>query len=78
VRVLNPFDFAEVLLTEEPEWTVERVKGLIGGSQQQINLSSHIPVHITYFTAWVDGDGLFHTRRDLYGHSARVRAALGV
>jgi murein L,D-transpeptidase YcbB/YkuD len=34
-----------------------------------------LPVHITYMTAWVDGD-FVNFRPDIYGHDAKLLAAL--
>lgn len=31
-----------------------------------------VPVYITYFTAWVDENGLVNFRHDIYGHDARL------
>jgi hypothetical protein len=39
-------------------------------------LSRKIPVHITYFTLWVNDDESMSTFADLYGHDARMAAAL--
>jgi len=30
-----------------------------------------IPVHIVYFTTWVDDDGGMHFQQDVYGYDAR-------
>ena len=69
--------FADVLFTEEHDgWDSNRVKKLIGGPEQMIQLPRHIPVHITYFTAWVDDSGKLQTRPDLYGHDQQVEKAL--
>jgi len=35
-------------------------------------------VHITYFTAWVDGAGKLQVRNDVYGHDATVEKGLGL
>ena len=51
---------------------------LIGGSERYINLSKPLPIHIEYFTAYVDEGGRIVLRPDLYGYSARVRTALGL
>jgi murein L,D-transpeptidase YcbB/YkuD len=50
----------------------------VGGKEVAVPLTRHIPVNITYFTAWVDGDGKLQLRNDIYGHDARVEAALGL
>jgi murein L,D-transpeptidase YcbB/YkuD len=54
------------------------VRRLVGGNERYINLSKPLPVHIQYFTAYVDEGGRLVQRADLYGYSARVRRALGL
>ncbi len=78
MRVQNPWEFAAVLLKDDPNVTVSRLKKLVGGKETQVSLTHKIPVHITYFTAWVDENGALQTRPDIYGHDRRVEAALGV
>ncbi|MDJ0449378.1 L,D-transpeptidase family protein [Methylocystis sp. JR02] len=76
MRVDQPFALAEAVLG--PGWSEERVKKLVGPSERYINLSKPLPVHIVYFTAYVDDMGRLVQRPDLYGYSARVRKALGL
>ncbi len=78
MRVMDPWDFAQALLANDPEVSSERLQSLVGGREQQVNLTRHIPVHVTYFTAWVDKDGNLQVRDDLYGHDARMQQALGL
>ncbi|MHA1157824.1 MAG: L,D-transpeptidase family protein, partial [Alphaproteobacteria bacterium] len=78
VRVNNPWDFAEALLDADPNLTGEIVQKMVGGREKQLNLDEHIPVHITYFTAWIDADSELQIRRDLYGHDTRMKKALGL
>jgi len=33
-----------------------------------VKLKKKIPVHITYFTAWVDENGGLHFQPDIYGY----------
>ncbi len=35
-----------------------------------------IPMHLVYFTAWVDDNGRVRTFRDIYGHEKRITQAL--
>lgn len=77
VRVLDPWAFAEALLTNEPDWDVARARSLQGSRERNLILDEHIPVHITYFTARVADDGNLIMARDIYGHHGRVLAALG-
>ena len=78
MRVQNPWDFAAVLLQGEPNVTVAGLKAMVGGPEKQVPLARHIPVHITYFTAWVDGAGTLQIRNDVYGHDQRMEQMLGL
>lgn len=77
VRVLDPWAFAEALLTNEPDWDIARARSLQGSRERSLILDEHIPVHITYFTARIADDGNLIMARDIYGHHGRVLAALG-
>jgi murein L,D-transpeptidase YcbB/YkuD len=76
MRVDQPFALAEAVLGPGSGWSEQRVRRLIGGSERYINLAKPLPIHIEYFTAYVDEDGQLQLRGDLYGYSARVRNAL--
>ncbi|MEZ5839236.1 MAG: L,D-transpeptidase family protein [Hyphomicrobiales bacterium] len=78
VRVDDPMSFADVVLAEEPDWNAARLKKSIGGGERTIKLDHHIPVHITYFTTYVNEAGDLVIKNDLYGHNARVKKALGL
>jgi murein L,D-transpeptidase YcbB/YkuD len=41
-----------------------------------VTLPAPIPVHVQYWTAWVDQNGVVNFRRDLYGRDTVVQAAL--
>ncbi|MCW6507029.1 L,D-transpeptidase family protein [Lichenifustis flavocetrariae] len=78
VRVDQPFKLAEVLLGPDRGWTEKRVKKMIGGEERTINLPSPLPIHIVYFTAFVDERGGLQLRDDVYGYSEKVKLALGL
>ncbi len=78
VRVQNPLEFADVLLAYQGGWSKERLRKMVGGRESWVNLPKHIPIHITYFTAFVDDSGTLQTRPDIYGYNARVERALGL
>ena len=78
MRLDQPFKFAEVVLGAQSGWSEGRVRKLIGGKNQTIHLPHAIDIHIGYYTAFVDEDGKLQLRDDIYGHSAKVRAALGL
>ena len=78
MRVRDPLKLAELVLAEDRGWTASRVTAAVqrGPKDNQINLTTKVPVHMTYFTAWVDDDGKLKTFGDIYGHENRI--ALGV
>lgn len=78
MRVHQPWEFAQALLDYDPDLSADAVQSRIGGREQQMNLARHIPVHVTYFTAWIDSYGELQIRNDLYGHDRRMLQALGL
>lgn len=77
VRVRDPETFAEVLLDLGNGMSPDEVrKHLAGSDNHQVPLTNKIPVHITYFTAWVGDDGELTFRNDVYGHDKRTTLAL--
>ncbi len=80
LRAHEPQRLAEELLTRSNEWTVEDVAAKFDGPWrlQVVELDRPIPVHLVYFTAWVDESGQLQTYADVYGHDAKLAAALGI
>lgn len=79
VRVDNPLDFADAILpTAAPEWNSARLEALYGGRERRINLDHPIPVHIAYFTMWVDETGELRRFEDVYGYDSEMRSHYGV
>lgn len=81
VRVHEPLKFAEVLFAAGlpgDGWSQQRINGLIGGNEKYLNLKQRFPVHLVYFTTYVDGRGQLVTREDLYGINAATKAILGL
>ncbi|KAB1070384.1 L,D-transpeptidase family protein [Methylobacterium planeticum] len=76
VRVDDPFRFADAVLPDA--WSSERLKKLIGKGERSIRLPEKLPVHLAYFTAYLDDGGGYRTLPDLYGYDARMRTALGL
>jgi len=77
MRVHNPDQFAAVILGHDQGWAKADVDRAIADEQnQQVRLQTHIPVHVAYFTAWVQEDGTLATYGDWYGHDHRLVLAL--
>ncbi|NJM35274.1 MAG: L,D-transpeptidase family protein [Rhodomicrobium sp.] len=76
MRVRDPLKFAKLLLADQG-WSEDRIeRTLFTAKDEHVKLAKKVPVHISYFTAWVDDDGELHGYRDIYGHDASVRVAL--
>jgi L,D-transpeptidase YcbB len=77
MRVENPDQLAAVLLKQDQGWSSAKVASAIQGSyDQHIALHQKIPVYVQYFTLRVNEDGSISQFNDLYGHDARMSAAL--
>jgi murein L,D-transpeptidase YcbB/YkuD len=77
VRVERPLDFATVLLQGDPAWPAERIREVAaGGEETTVVLADPVPVHLVYWTAFVDGDRRVHFRPDVYRRDTGILAAL--
>ncbi|HXW20926.1 MAG TPA: L,D-transpeptidase family protein [Roseiarcus sp.] len=76
VRVDQPMRLAELVMGGN--WSEQRLRSLIGETERTIFLPRPVPIHIEYFTAFVDEAGALQTRDDVYGHMQRVESALGL
>lgn len=76
VRVHNAPDFAYAIMETEG-WSAERIAAAVAtGRNQRITLDTKVGVHLTYFTAWADQNGLA-VYDDVYGRDEQLRRALG-
>ena len=77
IRIERADDLAEYLLTDSPRWHREQIEeALASGKAHFVRLSQPVPVYLTYFTAWVDEDGVLQLRDDIYGEDATLDEAL--
>jgi murein L,D-transpeptidase YcbB/YkuD len=78
IRLSRPLDLAEQVLRVGgvQGWTKDRINNVVASAKTTVvNLREPLPVHITYLTAWAD-DGAANFRQDIYGHDAKLLAAL--
>jgi L,D-transpeptidase YcbB len=76
VRVEEPLELAKYVLRDQARWTPEAIEtAMHGGTETHVKLREPIPVHILYFTSWVDTKGGLHFRDDVYGYDAKQDAA---
>ncbi len=77
VRVQDPMELARVILAPQQADPAPYIDSILSRrKERQVNLVDPLPVHLTYRTAWVDEDGTYQFRADVYGRDARILAAL--
>ena len=78
LRVRNPMALAEMILKEDKGWDAAKVAELdrSGPLNNEVAIDRRIPIHLVYFTLWVDDAGHLKTFADIYGHEKRVTQAL--
>lgn len=58
IRVEQPVALAQYVLADQPQWTDERIRtAMNANSERTVKLKKTLPVHIGYWTAWVEPDG---------------------
>ncbi len=73
IRLSDPTKMAEYLLRNQPEWTSERIFSAMNAEEEKfVKVKKPVPVFITYYTAWVDDNGLLNFRDDIYGHDEKL------
>jgi L,D-transpeptidase YcbB len=79
IRIQYPEELALYLLKDDPRWNQEKLrKTLDTMKEQSIRLPSPVPVHLLYWTVFVDKDGVVQFRNDIYGRDVRLAKALEV
>jgi murein L,D-transpeptidase YcbB/YkuD len=77
VRVERALELAGLLLQGQSGWDQAAITRTIErGELQNVTLSRKIPVLLTYWTAWVDGQDRVNFRHDIYGQDAQWSAGL--
>jgi murein L,D-transpeptidase YcbB/YkuD len=77
IRLQRPRELAAWALAGRPEWTPARIDEAIAvGRNQAVAVAAPIPVLILYSTVNVGEDGRVRFLPDVYGHDARLDAAL--
>jgi murein L,D-transpeptidase YcbB/YkuD len=79
IRLQEPEKMANYLLKDDPNWTPEKISAAMNsGDEQYVKLKHPVPVFITYYTAWVDDEGLLNFRDDIYDHDAHLNQKMFV
>jgi len=79
VRVEEPLRLAAFLLQGHESWTEETLAAALDGkTPRRVVLPQPVPVHLLYWTAFVDAEGAVNFRPDLYRQDGAVRRALAL
>lgn len=77
IRIDRPIELAGYVLRGDARWTPEALEtALETRVDYTVRLPEPVPVHVLYWTSWVDERGL-QFRTDLYGRDDGLAAALG-
>ena len=76
IRIQQPFELARDLLARGGGATLELEQEPLPAEPRRVDLEDPLPVHILYWTAWVDHDGRIHFRDDIYWRDLDLDLAL--
>jgi L,D-transpeptidase YcbB len=77
IRLEKPIELAEYLLRNDPRWSRQKILATIArGAEQVVHLPTTVPVHLLYWTAWVDAQGRINFRKDIYERDKVLDTAL--
>lgn len=78
IRVSDPLALAEFILSlGEQRLPQEEIEQIIQTGERKVVIAqTPVPVHVTYQTTWVGGDGLVYFGRDIYDRDEKLGQAL--
>nr|WP_315166597.1 L,D-transpeptidase family protein [uncultured Flavobacterium sp.] len=77
INVNKAKELALLILKDNPQWPPERINEAMKGTKETVCvLKNKIPVHICYFTAWVNDSGVIHFYNDVYERDDRLAELL--
>ena len=67
IRVEKPLELVDFVFSNDPQWNSVMIQSEIdSGVSKNVYLKQPVPVHILYFTVWVENDNSVHFRDDVY------------
>ncbi len=77
IRLSDPLNLAATLLADQEKWPQERLQEVIAsGKRTIINLTTPLPIHITYQTVRCDPEGTIFFYGDIYNRDPALIEAL--
>ncbi|MEO0329272.1 MAG: L,D-transpeptidase family protein, partial [Pseudomonadota bacterium] len=73
IRVHKPMEFAKKLFSQSGNLPDNKMNSILESKvQTRVNLNQPIPVHLTYFTVWINDDGVPNFYEDVYNRDKLV------
>jgi murein L,D-transpeptidase YcbB/YkuD len=73
IRLEQPLELAQYLLANPGQWDTATLQEAIDTENQRtLTLPEPVPIYFTYWTAWVDQDGVLQLREDIYQRDRRL------
>ena len=77
IRIEQPIALAQYVLRDQRQWSPEAIQAAMNaGTEKHVKITTPIPIHLTYFTAWTDANGGLNFRDDVYGYDGVPPQAL--
>lgn len=77
IRLKDPAKVAYFVFDDPARWPAEVISNEMKGAKtRNVNVKVPVPVHVTYFTVWVDDENKAHFVADPYGQDAQIWKAL--
>lgn len=79
IRVEKPLELTEYLLRGAPGWSLATIQQVLdSGETRTVPLPERIPVHLQYWTATADAEGVVQFRTDVYDRDSALATALAL
>ncbi len=77
IRVEKAVELAEYVLSDDKVWDRRKIAEVMReGIETTVPMPGPMPVHLLYWTAWVDDGGQVHFRKDIYERDTLLARAL--
>lgn len=77
IRIHNPLDFARKIFELDGAIAPSKIDGVVNkGDRKSVILKNPMPIHLAYFTTWVDQAGQLKILQDVYSRDPVILAAL--
>ena len=68
IRLEKPRELMKTFAGFNSNLDYDRAQKILKGKKQAYYQVEHVPVDVTYYTAWVDPSGLLQLRSDIYSY----------